>query len=275
MTYQEAVIKGAESRVLRSELTGKEYLISVALPYGYDDDPDKKWPVVFLLDALLLFGMVTDIVRAMNLCGSVQGAIVVGIGYATDAPLDVALQDMVVGRFHDLTPVRYRKREKSATESVKQKIKTGGGAKFLEFINTELISLVESNYRVDMNERTLAGQSLGGLFTLFAMFQNAAQFRNYIAVSPALYWKEQIMLEYEAAFASKNRALPASLFLSMGELENDDDDDSFDGMLRLFDQLESRGYAQLEMEKKIFPDEDHCSAAAPGLQAGLKIALRN
>lgn len=50
MRYQESVIEGTETLVLRSELTGKEYLISLGLPYDYEDEPEKKWPVVYLLD---------------------------------------------------------------------------------------------------------------------------------------------------------------------------------------------------------------------------------
>ena len=56
----------------------------------------------------------------------------------------------------------------------------------------------------------------------------------------------------------------------MGELENEDQDY---GMERLFEQLESRGYEQFEVVKKIFPQEGHCSVVAPGLQAGLKFSL--
>ena len=52
MAYREAVLDGNETRVLRSELTEKEYLISVGLPYAYRDKPEKKWPVVYLMDRL-------------------------------------------------------------------------------------------------------------------------------------------------------------------------------------------------------------------------------
>jgi predicted alpha/beta superfamily hydrolase len=275
MTYREAVIEGSETRVLRSDLTGKDYLISVGLPYGYHDEPEKNWPVVYLIDGNMYFGMVTEIVRSMAWCGSTSDAIVAGIGYATETQMDEAWMDRVTMRMDDLSPVRDEEREKKRSQDWKREVKTGGAANFLEFIGGEVMSLVESNYRVDTNDRTLAGHSLGGLFPLFAMFQDPGQFTNYVACSPSIYWKGQVMLEIEKLFASEESALPARLFLSMGELEKEDeDDDSFEGMMRLFDQLESREYKQFEMVKKLFPDEDHCTVLASSFAAGLKWALR-
>lgn len=274
MTYKEAVIEGSKVHVLRSELTGKDYLISVGLPYGYRDETEKKWPVVYIMDGNFYFGMATEIVRSMAWCGPTSDAIVVGIGYATGTQMDEAWLDRLAMRMDDLTPVRDEEQEKKRQENWERSVRTGGAVNFLEFIDADVMSLVESNYRVDKNERTLAGHSQGGSFTLFAMFQYPGQFRNYIASSPSIYWKGQVMLEIEKLFASEHSVLPAKLFLSMGELEKEDeDDDSYEGMLRLFDQLESREYEQFEMVKKIFPDEDHCTVIAPSLAAGLKLAL--
>lgn len=274
MTIRGAAIEGSEAQVLHSELTGKEYLISVGLPYGYYDEPEKKWPVVYLLDSYLFFGTVTELVRTMAFCGSTSDAIVVGIGYATETQMKEAFDERHCMRYQDLTPVRDEESDKSYQENTGREVESGGAGKFLEWITTEVIPLVEGTYRVDANDRTLAGHSHGGLFTLYAMFQDPGRFKNYIASSPSMGWKEQIMLEVEKGFASENSVLPASLFLSMGELEKDYWEDSFDGMLRLFDQMESRGYEQFEIWKQIYADEDHCTVWALGLQAGLKSALR-
>ncbi len=42
MSIKNAVIKGTETHVLRSDLTGQEYLISLGLPHLYPDEPEKK-----------------------------------------------------------------------------------------------------------------------------------------------------------------------------------------------------------------------------------------
>jgi predicted alpha/beta superfamily hydrolase len=277
MSYKAAVIEGSEISVLRSELTSKDYLISVSLPYGYHHEIEKKWPVVYHIDGNTYYGMVTDIVRSMAWCGPTSDAIVVAIGYAGETQLKEAWNDRIDLRYHDLTPVQDDEQDKKRKESNGREVKSGGGENFLEFINSEIIPFVESNYRVDEKKRTLAGHSLGGLFTLYAMFQNPGQFENFVACSPSIYWKGQVMLEIEKDFASKRSALPLKLFLSMGELENDEDDEygSFNGMQRLIEQLESRRYEQLKMKIRIFEDEDHCTVIAPSLAAGLKFALRD
>ena len=144
----------------------------------------------------------------------------------------------------------------------------------MEFLTTDVLTLVENRYRVDQQERTLAGHSLGGLFPLYAMFQNPAKFKTHVACSPSIYWNGQIMLEIEKAYADAHDSLPARLFLSMGELEMEGGI-SYDGMLRLFDQLQRRDYKDIEIEMKLFPDDDHCTVLAPSLAAGLKFALRS
>jgi len=277
MSHKAAVIEGSEIRVLQSELTSKDYLISVSLPYGYHDDIEKNWPVVYHIDGNTYYGMITDIVRSMAWCGPTSDAIVVAIGYASETQLKEAWDERIDLRYHDLTPVQDDMQDKERKERNGREVKSGGGENFLEFINSDIIPFVESNYRVDENKRTLAGHSLGGLFTLYAMFQNPGQFENFVACSPSIYWKGQVMLEIEKDFARERSALPLKLFLSMGELEKleDDGDGSFYGMQRLIEQIESRQYEQLKMAIRIFEDEDHCTVIAPSFAAGLKFALRD
>ena len=58
---------GTEVRVIHSASTDSDYQISVALPYHYDQESDGVWPVIYVLDANLYFGLVVDMVRAMNI----------------------------------------------------------------------------------------------------------------------------------------------------------------------------------------------------------------
>lgn len=90
---------GSEVRVIRSMSTDTDYQISVALPYHYDDDPDKVWPVIYLLDGNLYFGLVVDMVRAMNIrvdfCNELPDAFIVGIGYSIEGSLSAILHDVM------------------------------------------------------------------------------------------------------------------------------------------------------------------------------------
>src|SRR5512137_953015 len=90
MITQPATILASEVRILKSEHTGREYRITISLPYAYAkpwvamfpaDFARAQWPVVYLLDPYWFFGMVTDMTRNMAWCGGTTDAIVVGIGY--------------------------------------------------------------------------------------------------------------------------------------------------------------------------------------------------
>lgn len=120
-----------------------------------------------------------------------RDAIVVGIGYATDAPLEEAWHQVMALRHLDLTPERDEGTEKSSQEWLKRNVRTGGAPSFVKFIEEALMTLVESKYRVDEKERTLAGHSYAGLLTLYAMFCRLERFRNYIACGPSVGHKDR------------------------------------------------------------------------------------
>jgi predicted alpha/beta superfamily hydrolase len=272
MPFREASIKGTETRVLRSRHTEKKHLISLGLPQRYRNEPEKKWPVVYLLDANFFFGMTTGIVRVMSWCGGTQDAIVVGIGYATDKPPVEAWHQVMAWRANDLTPEKDEAWENRQEDSRKE-VSSGGGKEFFRFIEEELIPLVETEYRINPKQRTLAGHSLGGLFALYAMLWKPELFKHYVAGSPSLYWKDELVFEDERRYSRRRKTLPAYLCLTIGESEGRADDDPVTRMLRFSKQLESRRYGRFTQEKRIFAGEDHCTVAVLGFQAGLKFAL--
>ena len=56
MNRPAAVLPGTEVRVIHSASTDSDYQISVALPNHYDQESDKVWPVIYVLDGNLYFG---------------------------------------------------------------------------------------------------------------------------------------------------------------------------------------------------------------------------
>lgn len=61
--YPPVTIPGTEVRTIRSAFVNQEYLISVALPFHYEEHPDCRYPVIFVLDADLSFGIVVETMR--------------------------------------------------------------------------------------------------------------------------------------------------------------------------------------------------------------------
>ena len=61
-----------------------------------------------------------------------------------------------------------------------------GADNFLSFIQTELIPIIENNYRTN-GQRILCGQSLSGVFTLYVLLTHPQMFDSYIANSVGWY----------------------------------------------------------------------------------------
>ena len=269
---------------MASKVTGQNYRISIALPYAYADEslriapffdkPLAAWPVVYLLDSDWLFGMVTDTVRLMAWYGRTTDAIIVGIGYPQEESIRETWRKGVAGRTHDLTPMHSDNSDKYNSEWLNLEVKTGGGGEFYQFIQQELIPLIDRDYRTDPAKRILAGHSHGGLFSVFAMFQKPALFRSYIASSPSLNFADYAPFNLESEYAKKHQELPAQMYLSVGELEIDANTTDLTDMYRFAALLESRKYTGFSLTKQVFPDCNHCEVIAPALQAGLKMALR-
>jgi predicted alpha/beta superfamily hydrolase len=70
---------------------------------------------------------------------------------------------------------------------------TGQSAAFIQFLQTELVPYINSQYRTNGNT-TLIGQSLGGLLATEILLKNEQLFSNYVIVSPSLWWNRQSLL---------------------------------------------------------------------------------
>jgi len=288
MTTKPATVLASEVRMMKSKYTGRKYRISISLPYASFNsgrtawpfnEPLEKWPVVYLTDGNWYFGMVTAIVRNMAWFGKWTGenttdAIVVGIGYPEDQNPQEALCDQTARRFHDFTPVRNEGVEKWVEEFVKRPSPTGGAGDFLGFIKHELIPIIEQDFPADPKKRILAGHSLGGTFTAFALFEEPSLFDTYIIGSPALAYGDRFIFKREELFAKRRKKLTAKVHLWIGEREELADDPGLSDVIRFGAILESRKYKGLTLVKQIFADLHHNEVIAPGFMSGLKIALR-
>jgi predicted alpha/beta superfamily hydrolase len=283
MTAQQATILASEVRMMRSKVSGREYRISIALPYAYFDSPNKswpvdnpleKWPVVYLTDANWYFGMVTDLVRITTWCGSTTDAIIVGIGYPQDKDVAEAMRDSGALRRSDFLPVRDEKVEQEASKELGRKVVTGDADNFLEFIKQELIPTIESEFKADPKRRILAGHSYGGLFSAFALLKEPGLFESYIVASPSLGYGDQYVFKQEEEYARSHKKLPANVYLCVGGLEESTESFMVSNMIRFGAILEGRKYKGLSLVRQIFPNENHCEVVPLCFQAGLKRALK-
>jgi predicted alpha/beta superfamily hydrolase len=269
------MIPATQILTIKSKNVNQEYRISVALPYSYHSKLRKRYPVIYVLDANICFGMVTDMTRMMALCGGFPETIVVGIGYPIDEPLDTAFQQWVVLRSRDLTPVVDKQLEQQNAKEMKvERVRTGGARKFLQFIGSELMPSIEVEFRASSSDRILAGHSFGGLFVLYTLFHQSNLFKGYVASSPSLWYCDQAIFKQERRFAKTNKTLPVKLYLGVGELEEHEESRMVSNVIQLAARLESRKYKGFSLTKHIADNCDHCASIARTFQAGLQAVLK-
>ena len=116
-------------------------------------------------------------------------------------------------------------------------------------------------------DRTLLGHSWGGLFALYALFQQAHLFQRYVVVSPDLPHGNGVLLDDEQKYAERHSTLAVRLYLAYGEPEVNDYERPF--LERFLSALQSRQYAGFTLTYQTFANCTHCAVVAPAYQAGL------
>jgi hypothetical protein len=253
-----------EVRNLFSTIVDQEYNIMIALPEG-DPDPERQYPVLYVLDPDAVFAAITQIIRLQQVLEELPELILVGIGYPTQTYIET------LGlRTRDYTPTEDPVWLENFLQAraLTQNHGTGGAKAFLSFIKEELMPFIQSNYPVDPNDNALGGSSLSGLFGLYALFQETGLFHKYLIGSPSLWWDDEVMFKFESAYAEKSTDLPAKIFISMGALENEATIAQMERMIR---ELRSRNYKSLEMQSHIFEHETHLSVPAAAISRGLRV----
>jgi hypothetical protein len=187
------------------------FYISLKLPPGYDQR--QHYPVVYVLDANFYFDMVAATTNKYAELGILTPAIIVGIGYKNFATMD-SLRDR-----------DYSYPQALAKDSF---LVSGGASRFLAFIHSELIPVIDKQYGTDPKNRILMGHSLGGYFTLFA-FQKYLEganndFCSYVAASPSVHYASYYLLHQLDSLATKNASAKVKLYVTYGGLEDKEDE---------------------------------------------------
>ncbi|MGA9365532.1 MAG: alpha/beta hydrolase-fold protein [Bacteroidota bacterium] len=243
----EVQIPGTQSLKITSSIAGEDYALYVNLPRYYDDKT-RVFPVLYLLDAQWDFPLVNAVFGEQYYDGFVPEIITVGITWGGKNPNYDSL------RARDLTPT-----------NVQQVPQSGNGAKFLSFIKKELIPFIDSTYRTKKNDRTLMGSSLGGLFTLYAMFHETELFNRYVLTSPSLGWDNEIIYTYEKAYADQKSQLPVRLFMAVGGYEG-----GIASFQKFVDHLKARNYQGLDLQTRVLEGIGHSGSKAEGYARGLQ-----
>jgi uncharacterized protein len=251
---------------LRSSTINQDFLIEVAWPPVAPQE-GMKLPVVYVLDGNHAFGVAAAAARFIQ-SGPfpMPATLVVGVGYHFATPEDQAHWSSL--RLRDLSPCRDGLYESQAGGSADE---CGGAAAFLAFIEGELKPFIAGRYPVDPLDQTIVGASLGGLFALYALLTRPGSFRRCVAISPAIYWGDAMLLDIEAERAALGDDLPADVFLAAGGLEEAHDARQafVSNVYRLDARLRQRAYPGLNLSMRIFEGETHMSVYPGAVTRGL------
>lgn len=254
--FPQESIPNTAVRYFHSGIVRDNFRISIALPEDYGSS-DSSYPVLYLTDANTGFAMLTQMVRVLQLDKELPKVILVGIGYPTDSLAGVL-------RNRDLLP-------EGITDSVNNKSPAKGGFLFLRFIKEELMPFIRKNYRTSI-ESSYAGISYGGLFGLYVLFHAPQTFQRYIIASPSIWFNNLLTMKYEQQYASSHDDLDAIVFMSAGELEENEFSDLHivTNMLTCAGKLRGRHFPGLRLESIVLPGETHFSTYPASLSRGLR-----
>lgn len=265
-------IKNTEQIEIFSEEIDQKFIINVGLPPNYSEK-NTKYPVVYVTDAGSNFSGLMSSLPLMQLVNDLPHFILIGIDYKSKKS-----NDSMSLRNRDLTPTNDSIWMSGQKEMYKifgdlPEAEPGGAKEFLEFIDHKVKPVINDKYHVNSSDQTYCGFSLGGLFGLFTLFTSPSSFNRYVIGSPSIWWDNKHILQVEEEYSKNNKELPAKIFMSAGDLEEEGDSDAFrmvTNVKSLSKTLKKRNYEGLIMKTVILEDETHCSAVAATLNRGLR-----
>lgn len=161
---------------INSKTADHRYHIFISYPPSYAAEPERKFPVVYVLDGDSLFPLLASEQLFLGYDEKLPEAIIVGIAYGSfDEPVN--------RRGYDFSPATPDAHEGQ-----------GGAPAFLRFMQGELIPQVEARVRADPTHRVLLGQSRSGYFSLWSAYADPDLFWGRIASNPAVVPGKELLL---------------------------------------------------------------------------------
>ena len=197
--YPPHTTPNTQLRPLPKNADGRSYQLYIHLPGSFAQEPKRRYPVLYVTDGYWDFATAVATYNNLNYDKVVPEFIIVGLGYAGDN------LDYGALRGWELSPVPLGNEGNGGS---------GHADKFIAALEKDIFPLVERDYRGDPAQRYLAGSSLGGLFTLHAMYARPDLFKGFIAASPAVVVGNDWIIGRAKAYAASGKLLRARLYVT-------------------------------------------------------------
>lgn len=237
---------------LHSGTMAEDRSINIYLPPGYRDADTMRYHVVYLLDG----GADEDFIHVAGLVqfytfpwiGRLPPTIVVGIAN--------------VDRRRDFSFPSTVKAQQTAYPT------TGHSAPFIEFIDKELIPFIEANYRCGP-DRSLIGQSFGGLLGSEVLLRRPHLFNRYLLISPSLWWDAGSLLAQR--YGPFNQRTGVYLAVGKEGLVPGSKTETMEADVKAFaEKLRQQHDPLLDVSFDYLPDEDHAGIGHQALMNGIR-----
>ena len=225
----------------------REYWISLPESYNKESMSYMSYPLLIVLDGNIHFRSITGMVNYMSS----------GYNGNRKIPEMIIVAVKNVNRRRDFTP------DKIIT---KRENDSGGGKRFLSFLEEELIPELDQNYRTD-GYRILFGHSLGGLLATHAYMQEETIFNAFLAVDPSFgTWDSETMdkkLEMMGEEPFDRYLYMATANWGKRNVRNRD------RHVRLYESLNSKCEGEFPAALEYFENENHGSVPIPAFHNGI------
>jgi predicted alpha/beta superfamily hydrolase len=147
---------------------------------------------------------------------------------------------------------------------------SGGAANFLSFIKNDLLPYMDKKYPTNKENNTLYGTSLGGLFALYAFFQEPSLFKSYLTVEPSLWWDDGYLNKLAIEKIGSLSNVQGTLWISSrnGAAYHQM------GIAPLDSILQQNAPKNLDWKVETYPNETHFTAIWKGIYDGYKFSYR-
>jgi len=145
---------------IESDILGASRQLKIQLPRNYDENPEKSYPVIVVLDGDYLFEPVAGNVDYYSYWEEMPQVIVVGINQVDSRDDDTFYDDV-------------------------SNLPSDTGASFFEFIGLEVMPFLDKNYRTSPF-RIVVGHDMTANFMNYYLMKDPALFQGYISLSPDL-----------------------------------------------------------------------------------------
>lgn len=232
---------------LNSQIMDEKRRYAVHLPLSYDENPDKAYPVIYVLDG--------SEIRMRGISGMIESLSSYDLNRQIPEFIVVSIPN--TNRNRDLTPT---KNDLIFKGKILDKLRqnSGGADSFAEFMRKELFPEVESKFRTS-KERGVLGMSFGGLFVGHILLKYPDMFSHYLISDATFVWDDNYL--NRMFNVNKNKLHDKKLKVFIGLANND-----HLGELGITNRkwgnefisnLTALDNDKLVVTSKYFPDEQH------------------